>query len=113
MAGLQTTAEKTLALYRQALQTEAEQLEDRARQFEERVAQHAQREADLAERLSDWEKEQTRQDILSAELRQQIEFFQDQHERDERQLKLLRDDVDHLVRLLMDGTERPPAKRAA
>ena len=113
VSGLQTAAEETLALHRQALQKEAEQLEERARWFEVQMAQHAQQEAELADRVSAWEKEQAREEVLSAEVRQQIEFFQDQHERDERQLKLLRDDVDHLVRLLMEGTERPLAERAA
>jgi pSer/pThr/pTyr-binding forkhead associated (FHA) protein len=104
-ASLSAATQRDLARERQALHLEAARQHHRLR-VEQRLA-HAvtMREETLSRELAGWEQEQALHEVAQTRLRQELQSLQAQRDQYERQLQQLREELERVARLLIEGGE--------
>lgn len=110
------TLQRSIAQERDAVKTEMGQLEGRFRQLQQLAHKAALKEADFAQQLSTWEREKLLAEEEKEKRRGQLQIWQAQRDRFERERQQLRDEVERLARLLMDESNAAapfPAAQAA
>ncbi|HLN32653.1 MAG TPA: FHA domain-containing protein [Gemmataceae bacterium] len=102
---LSALATRSLAVERRRLEVEAKHLEDQILHLEqsreEVVAQHTE----LSSRQAAWEEEQIASEAEESRLKQEVMSLRDQRSQQEQVLKELRDQIERLARLLLEGDD--------
>jgi hypothetical protein len=104
-AALFEAAERTLCQEQQAFRRDMARSEEHHRHIEKLALATADQEAKLASRLTAWEHEQAQAQTRLDQMTRQLESLHSQRHRDEQQLTGLRDEVEHVARLLMEEND--------
>jgi hypothetical protein len=101
---LQST-ERTMLRERQAIEVEAAQTTEVAERLHQRLLDLTQREEALSERATAWDKEQALTEVARMKLQQELKTLQAHREHSERHALRLRDELESVARVLIDGDE--------
>jgi chromosome segregation ATPase len=114
-AALSGAAQRRLDSERHRLEAEAARLEEQARLLREQTDEALAHEADLSSRQAAWESQQAQAAAEQDQIRRELRSLYHQRDQDERQVAVLRDEVERLARVLLTegDTLRLPLGRAA
>jgi len=112
---LSALAKRSLAVERRRLEVEAKHLEDQFLHLEQSREEVVAQQTELSSRQAAWEEEQFASEADESRLKQELMSLRDQRSQQEQVLKELRDQVERLARLLLegDGPGSAPSVQAA
>jgi hypothetical protein len=106
---LAAVSEKERERQRRVLEAEAARLDEAQRRLQAQTAEILAREADLARRQAAWEEQRLLSEGEHAKLLQEMQSLRRQRQCSEQQIQEVRDEVERLVRLLLDEVGEYPS----
>jgi hypothetical protein len=104
-ATIALAAESNLAQERRVLQVEAARLQERQRELGQQADRVAIHELELSNRQTAWEQQQIQAEDERCKHQQQVHSLHVHRDRTDRELKEVRDELERVIRVLMDDSE--------
>src|SRR5207302_6858018 len=101
-------AERALTRQRESLEREAARLEECRRQLQKDHDELAAQQAELTTRQAAWEQHLLEERVEQEKTGQEVQGLRQQRHSYERQLEALREEIERLGRMLLDGSDPAP-----